>query len=150
MHEARLMYPTLAPTEFQALLHFSGAVQRGSLGRDLVDLVFLRVSQINGCAYCVDMHWRDLVGRGHDPRHLNLVSVWRESPFLDDRQRAALGWAEHLTAIPQRVPTDADFAEARKHLTEAELAELGFAVVVIHAWNRLNVGFSMPVPVTVP
>jgi AhpD family alkylhydroperoxidase len=145
-HEARLSYPALAPSAFKAMLALSATVQNGALGRKLADLVFLRVSQINGCAFCIDMHWRDLIGQKEDPRRLNCVAGWREAPFFDARERAALHWAELVTGIPQRDPSDAEFAALRAHFSDAEIAELGFAIVVINGWNRLNVSFRTPVP----
>lgn len=147
-HEARLPYPKLAPKAFKGLLDLSAAVQGGTLGRKLVDLVFLRVSQINGCGYCIDMHWHDLIKQDVDARHLNSVAGWREAPFFDARERAALRWAEIVTAIPQRDDaSDAEFAALREHFTDAEIADLGFAIAAINAWNRLNVSFRNPIPV---
>jgi AhpD family alkylhydroperoxidase len=142
----RLVYPKLAPKAFKALLDLSAAVKAGTLGTRLVDLVFLRVSQINGCAFCIDMHWADLVRHDADPRHLNALAGWREAPFFDARERAALAWAELVTAIPQREPDDAAYAALREQLDEAEIADLTFAVGAINAWNRLNVAFRNPVP----
>lgn len=138
----KLAYQDLAPRPFRALLDLSAAVQGGLLGRKLVDLVFLRVSQIHGCAFCIDMHWRDLAAQGEDPRRLNSVAGWRESPFLEPRERAALHFAELVSAIPERAP---DIAEVRAHFSDAELVELAFVVVTIQAWNRLNVTFHTPV-----
>lgn len=148
-HVVRLPYHELAPAAFRKLLELSNAVHRSSLGRRLVDLVFLRVSQINGCAYCVDMHWRDLVANGGDARELNTLGAWRESPFFDERERAALHWAELITRIPNSDPSDEEYAALREHFSETEIAELGFAIAAINAWNLLNVGFRNPVPVEV-
>lgn len=145
-HAARLPYYQLAPKAFQALLSFSGALRKDLLGARLVDLVLLRVSQINGCGYCIDMHWRDLIKLDADPRHLNAVAGWREAPFFSDRERAALRWAEAVTLIPQRDPSDEDFAELKKHFTDQEIAELGFVIANITAWNLLNVSFRNPMP----
>lgn len=144
--EPRLKYPELAPKPFEALLALSNAVETCSLGRKLVDLVLLRVSQINGCAFCIDMHWRDLTKQHEDPRRLNAVAGWREAPFFDARERAALRWAELVTGIPHQDPTGEDFAEVREHFTDAEVAELGFVIVTINAWNRLNVSSRTPIP----
>lgn len=145
-HAARLPYYQLAPKAFQAMLNFSGALRKDLLGPRLVDLVLLRVSQINGCGYCIDMHWRDLIKLDADPRHLNAVAGWREAPFFSDRERAALRWAEAVSAIPQRDPSDEDFAELKKHFTDQEIAELGFVIANITAWNLLNVSFRNPMP----
>jgi AhpD family alkylhydroperoxidase len=145
-HTARLPYFQLAPKAFQGLYSLSGAIRKDLLGARLAELVFLRVSQINGCAYCIDMHWRDLVGKGMDPRHINAAAGWREAPYFSERERAALHWAEIVTNIPQRDPSDADFAALREHFSDEEIAELGFAIVVITAWNLLNVSFRNPMP----
>lgn len=143
---ARLPYHQLAPQAFQALLGLSNAVHHGQLGARLADLVFLRVSQINGCAYCIDMHWRDLVKLDADPRHLNTVAGWRESPFFSDRERAALGWAEAISSRSHDATSDEAFAHLKQHFSDAEIAELGFAISAITAWNLLNLGFRNPVP----
>ena len=148
-HSARVPYPQLAPKAFQSLLNLSGAVQKGALGSRLVDLVFLRVSQINGCAYCIDMHWRDLIRQDADPRHLNAVAGWREAPFFSERERAALRWAEIVTATPHSDASDDEFARLKAQFSDAEIAELGFAIAAINAWNLLNVSFRNPVPATV-
>lgn len=127
-----------------ALHHF---VTTGTaLPPKLVHLVFLRVSQINGCAYCIDMHWRDLIKMDTDPRHVNAVAGWREAPFFDERERAALEWAELVTGVPHADPHDEAFARLRKQFTDEEIAELGFVIVTITAWNLLNASFRNPVP----
>jgi len=143
----RLDYSHLAPKAFQALLTLSGAMNRKLLGSRLVDLVLLRVSQINGCGYCVDMHWRDLLKMEMDPRHINAVSAWHEAPFFSERERAALRWAEVVNAIPQRDPDDNEFRLLQSHFRDDEIAELGFVLVTIRAWNALNVSFRNPIPV---
>lgn len=148
-HAPRLPYPKLASKPFNALLHLSETVWSGSLGKRLVDLVFLRVSQINGCAYCIDMHWCDLVKLGVDERHLNAVAGWREAPFFDARERAALQWAESVARIPHADPSDEAFAQLQAHFSDTEIAELGFAIATINAWNLLNVSFRNPIPETV-
>jgi len=145
-HAARLSYPQLAPKAFQGLLNLSGALRRDLLGHRLVDLVLLRVSQINGCAYCIDMHWRDLIKLDADPRHLNALAGWREAPFFSERERAALRWAEIVNAIPHADLSDEEFALLKQHFSDEEIAELGFTIAVINAWNLLNVSFRNPVP----
>jgi len=145
-HTVRLPYYQLAPAAFRKLLELSNTVHECSLGRRLVDLVFLRVSQINGCAYCIDMHWRDLMAHGADARELNTLAAWRESPFFDERERAALRWAEIITDIPASDAGDEEYAALRQHFSEKEVAELGFTIAAINAWNLLNVGFRNPIP----
>jgi AhpD family alkylhydroperoxidase len=145
-HEPRLDYHAAAPRAARALAtlsHTAGA----SLGTRLKELVQLRISQINGCAFCIDMHWAALLKDGMDPRHVNAVAGWREAQrFFGERERAALAWAEALNAVPQRTPGDAEFAELRRHFSEAEIADLSFAVCAIRAWNMLNASFHTPVP----
>lgn len=145
-HTARLPYYQLAPKAFQGLLDLSAIVHKSSLGSRLLDLVFLRASQINGCGFCIDMHWRDLIAQGADPRHLNAVAGWREAPFFSERERAALRWTEIVTAIPHSDASDEEFANLRAHFSDAEIAELGFAIATINAWNLLNVSLRNPVP----
>jgi AhpD family alkylhydroperoxidase len=147
---SRMNFYHYAPQAFKAMLNLSNAVKEGAIGTQLAELVFLRVSQINGCGVCIDMHWRALVKGGADPRHLNTLSAWRESPFFSDRERAALNWAEAVNAIPHREPSDADFAQLQEHFTENEIAELGYAVAVIRGWNMFNVSLRNPIPVTPP
>lgn len=148
MTEPRLDYHALAPKATRAAtqLSFSTAA---TLGHRLKALVELRISQINGCAFCIDMHWAELVKLGMDPRHVNAVAGWREAHrFFSDKDRAALNWAEAVNAIPHRSPGDADFEEVRRQFSDAEIAELTYAVGAIRVWNVLNASFHMPVPET--
>jgi len=145
-HTARIDYKTLAPKAMKALYALSMTANGSSLGKRLMDLVVLRVSQINGCAFCIDMHWADLIKQDVNPRHVNAVAGWREAPFFDARERAALNWAEAVTAIPLREPSDADFAELKANFSDEEIAELGFVIGTITFWNLLNVSFRTPVP----
>lgn len=145
-HTARLPYMKLAPKAFKGLYDLSMAVKAGTLGARLVDLVFLRVSQMNGCAFCMDMHWADLVKQGAEPRHLNAVAGWREAPFFNERERAALRWAEIVAATPHSDASDEEYARLTAVFTEVEIAELGFAIAAINAWNLLNVSFRQPLP----
>ncbi len=145
-HSARIPFFTLAPANLKAMINLSGSVKHSSLGERLVELVHLRVSQINGCGVCIDMHWRDLVKQGADPRHLNAIAGWREAPFFDARERAALGWAEAVNALPQRDDTDVAYAELRQHFNETETAELGYAISAIVGWNLLNLSLRNQIP----
>ena len=142
----RLPYAQLAAKPFNSLAGISLTLRNGRLGHRLVDLVWLRASQINGCALCIDMHWKELMADDADPRHLNAVAGWREAPFFSERERAALAWAELVTRIPQQDPDDAAFAALKAAFSDEEIAELGFAIAVINAWNRLNVSFRTPLP----
>ncbi len=114
---------------------------KSGLETPLLHLLKLRVSQINGCAYCIDMHWKDLIAEGETEQRLYMLDAWRESPFYSERERAALAWAEAVTMVTEgRVP-DEVFEEARKHFNEAELVNLTLAIVAINGWNRLNIAF---------
>lgn len=145
-HTARIPLYQHAPANLQAMINLSASVKKSSLGVRLVELVFLRLSQINGCGVCIDMHWRDLIKQGLDPRHINAVAGWREAPFFSERESAALNWAEVVNAIPYKDPGDDDFATLKKHFSDTEIAELGYAIAVIKGWNLLNVSLRNPIP----
>jgi AhpD family alkylhydroperoxidase len=143
---ARIPFFTLAPAPSKALINLSIAVKKSSLGERLVELVNLRVSQVNGCGLCVDMHWGELIKQGADPRHLNSIAGWRESPFFSARERAAFGWADAVNALPLRDDTDIAFGELREHFNETEIAELSYGIAAIRGWNVLNVSLRNQIP----
>ena len=145
-HTARIPVYQLAPAHLKAMIALSATVKQSSLGVRIVELVNLRVSQINGCGVCLDMHWRDLIKQGADPRHVNAVAGWREAPFFSERERAALGWAEAVNALPHQDHTDAAYRELREHFSENEVAELGYAIAVIKGWNSLNLSLRNQIP----
>ncbi|WP_431111854.1 carboxymuconolactone decarboxylase family protein [Variovorax paradoxus] len=148
MSSARLDYHALAPTAARAGAQFSHAAG-STLDKRLRELVNLRISQINGCAFCIDMHWADLLKQGMDPRHVNAVAGWREAGrFFNEAERAAFNWAEAVNAVPHRTPSDADFEAMRRHFSDAQIADLSFAVCAIRSWNMLNASFHMQVPET--
>lgn len=147
---SRLAFFELSPACLQAMINLSVTVKKSALGVRLLELVHLRVSQINGCGVCVDMHWRDLIKQEAEPRHLNAVAAWREAPFFSARERAALRWAEAVAGIPLHQPSDADFAELQQHFSDNEIAELGYAIAVITGWNLLNVSFRNQIPQNPP
>jgi AhpD family alkylhydroperoxidase len=145
-HEPRLNYYAAAPKSAQALVTFSAAAAP-SLEPRLRELVNLRVSQINGCAFCMDMHAHALSRQGVDARALNTMAGWREARrFFSPRECAALAWAESVNAVPHRSPSDAEFSELREHFKDPEIAELTFAIGAIRAWNMINASFHTPVP----
>lgn len=148
MTAARLNFFPLAQASQKALIALSQSCKKSSLGERLVEMVQLRVSQINGCGFCIDMHWRDLIRQGMEPRHLNAISGWREAPFFDARERAALGWAEAMNALPHRDDTDKAYPALREHFSEEEIAQLSYTVAAIRAWNVMNVSLRNPIPVT--
>lgn len=149
-HTARLPFFQLAPANLKAMINLSASVKQSSLGIRLVEMVNLRVSQINGCGVCIDMHWRDLIKQGADPRHLNALAGWREAPFFSARERAALGWAEAVNALPYIDNTDAAYAELKEHLNETEIAELGYAIAAIKGWNSINLSLRNQIPEVPP
>jgi AhpD family alkylhydroperoxidase len=144
--QQRVAYAKAAPEVVQGMLALGAVVHKSGLPHALVDLVQYRASQINGCAYCLDMHAKDLRARGETEQRLYLVSAWREAAHLfDARERAALAWTEAVTRLTDQEVPDAVYDEARAQFSEAALAHLTLAVVAINAWNRLNVAFRTPV-----
>ena len=137
----RLKWPQVSPEGYKALLEFEKYTHQAGLEKPLLDLIRLRVSQINNCAYCIDMHWKDLRAAGETEQRLSLLSAWREYPEFNDRERAALAWAESLTRIATGDVTTADFEAARKIFAEKDLIELSLAIAAINAWNRMGVAF---------
>ena len=137
----RMSYAKAAPGAYQAMLRMHEYVGHSGLEEPLLLLVYLRASQINHCAYCVDMHWKDLRAMGESEQRLYMLDVWREWSSYSDRERAALAWTEAVTLITDGYVPDEVYEQARKQLSEADLANLTLAVVEINGWNRLNVSF---------
>lgn len=130
------------PGAMQAMSALNGYVRRAWHDeRSLIELVRMRASQINGCAYCLDMHSKDARANGETEQRLYALNAWRETPFFTDRERAALAWTEAITLISVDHAPDQLYEDVRKHFTEAELINLTMAIVAINAWNRLAVGF---------
>ena len=148
--QTRTDFYTASPDALKAMIALETAVSKLPLEKTLVELVKLRASQINGCAFCIDMHWNDLIKMGEDPRHLNAVAGWREAPFFTERERAALRWAELVTNTPHSDASDEEFARLRQHFSDEEIAELSFVIVTINSWNLLNVSLRNPVPLNAP
>ena len=139
--EARLKYWAAAPEVFHAMRKLQDSVNQGGLERGLLDLVTLRASQLNGCAFCIDMHVKDARAHGETQERLDLLVAWREAPFYTDRERAGLAWSEAVTLLGEGHVSDDVYREARAHFSEAELVKLTLALVAINGWNRLNVAF---------
>ena len=131
----------VAQGPIKAMLGLETYLAKCGLEAPLLHLLKLRVSQINGCAYCIDMHWKDLMAGGETEQRLYMLDAWRESPFYSDRERAALAWAEAVTLVTEGHVPDEVFEAARKQFSEAELANLTLAVAAINGWNRLNIAF---------
>lgn len=134
----RLAVDELAPRASKALDALAAAVRRGSIEEPLQHLVQLRASQLNGCAYCVDMHSRDALADGADQRKVFAVAVWQETPFFTARERAALTLTEAMTRLADNPISDALFADVAQHFSEQELADLIWCIAVINTWNRLG------------
>ena len=120
------------------LFNMGGYLQTSPLGQQLMELICFRVSQINGCAYCLDMHSKDLRAKGETEQRLYGLSAWRETPYYSGRERAALAWAEALTSC--HVP-DEVYGKAKEQFTDEELIDLTFVIANINTWNRLNLAF---------
>ncbi|MDR3400668.1 MAG: carboxymuconolactone decarboxylase family protein [Pandoraea sp.] len=140
MSTLRLPYYTLSPDAYQGFAATKKALEKSSLGKPLVELVYLRVSQINGCAFCLEMHAKALRAGGTADFKIDSLAGWRVSSHYSARERAALAWTESLVAIDRTHAPDEDFAPLREHFTEAEIADLSFAVALMSAFNRLAIG----------
>ena len=139
--QPRLDFTKISPQAYQAMAGLESHVRNSGLEGSLLELVKMRASQINGCAYCLDMHSKDARAAGESEQRLYTLSAWRETPFFTDRERAALAWTEAVTLISDGHAPDAVFEEARKHFTEQELVNLTMAIVAINGWNRLAISF---------
>lgn len=139
--KTRLDYAALAPDLLRTLYAAHAPLKKSTLGENLIELCNLRASQLNGCAFCVDMHARTLRAAGVDTAKVDMVAVWRESPAFDDRERAALGWTEALTLLPTSGANDVAYAPMTAAFTPREQVELTHAIAIINAWNRFGVGF---------
>jgi AhpD family alkylhydroperoxidase len=142
--EPRIDYTKVAPGLPRALMQLEAYVNNHTgLDPALLDLVRLRASQINGCAYCVDMHSKDLRARGDTEQRLYALVAWREAPFFSERERAALEWTEAVTLVAQGHVPDDVYQRARRQFTELELVNLTAAIIAINAWNRAGVAFRL-------
>ena len=143
----RIDYAKVSPDSYKAFGGVYVTLQKGSLPKDLIDLVYLRVSQINGCAFCIDMHTRDLIKSGLALEKLVLVPVWHDAGALfSPRERAALAWAESVTRVSETGVPDADYSAAAAAFSDVELADLTYAIGLMNAFNRFGVAFrSTPV-----
>jgi AhpD family alkylhydroperoxidase len=137
--EARFNFARTAPGVYEAMEGLEKYLEQCGLEKRFMYLIQLRASQINGCAYCLDMHWKDLRASGEDEQRLYSLDAWRECPYYSDRERAALAWTEAVTLIAQGHAPDAVYHEARSHFSEKELSDLTLAVAAINAWNRLSI-----------
>ncbi|WER47449.1 carboxymuconolactone decarboxylase family protein [Cupriavidus sp. WKF15] len=141
----RLDFYKASPAAIKAVMALEEQIGKSGLEQSLVELVRLRASQINGCAYCIDMHTRDARKHGEDDRRLATLSVWHETPFFTERERAALAWTEAVTLVSQDHVPDAVWEAVRPHFEDAELVNLTLLVNAINTWNRFAIAFrKMP------
>jgi AhpD family alkylhydroperoxidase len=144
--QSRIEIQKVAPGAFQAMLALEGYVKKSSkLETSLLELVRMRASQINGCAYCLDMHSKDARAGGESEQRLYALNAWREAPFFTDRERSALAWTEAVTLVSQDHVPQNIYEEVRRRFSEEELANLTLAIASINSWNRLMISFrAMP------
>ena len=145
--KSRINYFAKAPALLQKMIELNKAVEESGFDRRLLHLVKLRASQINGCAYCVDMHVKEARKDGEPEQRLQLVSAWRESPLFTERERAALEWTEALTLLPQSRAEDVFYEPLKAHFSDEEIVQLTMLIGVINTWNRLAVGFRSQHPI---
>ncbi|MCC6147154.1 MAG: carboxymuconolactone decarboxylase family protein [Anaerolineaceae bacterium] len=140
----RIAYSKIAPEGIESLLKLEAYIKSTGLEPALRELVKLRASQINGCAYCIDMHTKDARAHGETEQRLYGVTAWRETPFYSERERAALAWTEAVTKISEDQVPDETYNQVKGHFTEKELVDLTLAVIAINSWNRLAISFRTP------
>lgn len=137
--QERINLARVAPDAYKAMLGLEEYLHHSGLEQNLIHLLKLRASQINGCAYCIDMHWKDLRAIGETEQRLYGLDAWEESPYYTDRERAAFAWTEAVTLIAQGHAPDEVYETVRKQFSEKEIAALTFAIATINAWNRLAI-----------
>lgn len=140
----RIDYAKVAPGALQAMGALEGYVGKSGLEPTLLELVRVRASQINGCAYCLDMHSQDARAHGETEQRLYTLPAWRETPFFTDRERAALAWTEAVTLVTEGHVPDALFEEVHRHFTDKELVDLTWCIIAINGWNRLSIAMRNP------
>ena len=145
MSEERLSYAKASPGGFAAIRGLQAYVDGCGLEHSLLELVKTRASQINGCAYCLDMHTKDARAAGETEQRLYTLPAWRETPFFSARERAALAWTEEVTRIADSHVDDALYAQLREHFSEKEIVDLTLAIITINGWNRLAIPFRSAV-----
>ncbi len=141
----RIDHPKVFPEALRAMRGLEDAVHASALEPELLELVKMRASQLNGCAHCLDMHAKDARARGESEQRLHVLAAWREAPFYSERERAALAWCETLTLLPQTGAPDDVYAEVEECFEPAEIVALTLAIVAINGWNRFAVGLRSPV-----
>lgn len=140
--EQRINAYAIGNKAVNALHGLGQCIATSSLDQSLLELLYFRVSQINGCAFCLDVHSKNLRAKGETEQRLYVIDAWREAPFYSDKERSALAWAEALTEIKSSLVPEHIFAEARNHFSETELIDMTMAVVAINGYNRVNIAFG--------
>ena len=148
--QSRLNFAKAAPDAYKAVAALDSYVKGSGIEPRLIHLIKLRASQINGCAYCVDMHTKEARHSGLSQQWINLVCVWRESPHFDERERAVLGWTEALTNVAETLAPDDAYEALKAHFNEEEMTKITVAIGAINVWNRLCVGFRALPPIDEP
>lgn len=143
----RMNFYQAAPETIKGLSNLEAVIQGSGLEQSLIELVKTRASQINGCAFCINMHTQDARKHGETEQRLYLLNAWREAPLYTDRERAALAWTEAVTLISETHAPDHLYTEVRKHFSEAETVNLTMLIAAINAWNRLAISFRAVPPV---
>ncbi|HYK37532.1 carboxymuconolactone decarboxylase family protein [Alloacidobacterium sp.] len=143
--ETRLDYQKAFPEGVQGMLHLEAIIRRSGLEPSLYELVKIRASQLNGCAFCIDMHTKDARAKGETEQRIYALSAWRETPFFTERERAALGWTEAVTNIQNGHAPEKVYNQTRLQFSEEDLAKLTFAITQINSWNRIAISFRAEV-----
>ena len=139
---SRLEFSKISPGGYMAMRHLEAHVRQSGLEPRLLELVKTRASQLNGCAYCIDMHTKDARAHGETEQRLYALPAWRETPFFSARERAALAWTEAVTLVAEGPIEEEDYEDAREQFDERSLADLTLAIVAINGWNRLAIAFA--------
>jgi AhpD family alkylhydroperoxidase len=143
--QPRLEYAKASPEAAKAMIQLESVVRRSGIDPRLLELIKIRASQINGCAYCIDMHTKDARAKGETEQRIYALNAWRETPFFSDKERAALAWTEAITNIQTGHAPDAVYGELSGHFSEGEMVNLTLAITTINAWNRIAIAFrSVP------
>ncbi|MBV8173301.1 MAG: carboxymuconolactone decarboxylase family protein [Verrucomicrobia bacterium] len=137
-------YLNAAPGAFKAMVGLESYLRSCGIEPSLIELVKLRISQLNDCAYCIDNHTKKLLASGESRERLHLLNVWRDASCYSEREKAAFAWAEAVTRISEMDKDESLYAAVQKHFTEKELIDLTLAIVAINGWNRLNIAFRIP------
>lgn len=142
--KSRMDYKEASPDGLKAMFGLETYIHRCGLEPSLLELVKTRASQMNGCAFCIDMHTKDARAAGETEQRLYGLNAWREAPYYSERERAALQWTEAVTLVHETHAPDEDYEMARKHFSEKELTDLTWAIVAINGWNRMAIAFRAP------